>query len=75
MTFFSLFELDCFISSLPSGVWLVHEEEEIKSDPSVIYTDHKVDSTCGGARDKDRERDRLALEKTDSCNGEVDRKL
>lgn len=38
MTFFSLFELDCFISSLPSGLWLVHEKEEIKFDLSVIYT-------------------------------------
>jgi len=57
LTFFFLFELDCFISSLPSGLWLVHEEEEeIRSDLSVIYTDHKADSTWGGARDRKTEK-------------------
>lgn len=75
MTFFSLLELDCFVSSLPSGLWLVHEEEEeMESDPSVIYTQIIKQIVPEAEQEMERKRDRLALkETTDSFNGETDR--
>ncbi len=71
----SLFELDCFISGLPSGLWLVHEEEEMESEPSVIYTQIIKQIVPEAEQETERKRDRLALKKTDSCNGETDSEL
>lgn len=58
MTFFSLFELDCFISSLPSGLWFVHEEEEMESDPSVICTQIIKQIVPEAEQETDRQRER-----------------